>query len=113
MRQRLQGEFSPEALIQLKVNHCPPQTWEQLDFVELAELRSKVLRCEILPDISWPMLSQSDETVSETKLDIQWERFIELREQNAEEGAWYREQGMKRIQDAQIALLAEQAEIGG
>jgi Calcineurin-like phosphoesterase len=113
MRQRLQGEFSPEALIQLKVNNCPPHTWEQLDFVELAELRTKVLRCEILPDISWPMLAQSDETVSETKLDIQWERFIELREQSAEEGAWYREQGMKRIEDAQTALLAEQAEIGG
>lgn len=111
--QRLQGEFSPKALIQLKVNNCPPQAWEQLDFSELSILRKKVLHCEILPDISWPMLEQSDETVSETKLDIQWERFIELREQNAEECTWYHEQGMKRIEDAQIALLAEQAEIGG
>jgi DNA repair exonuclease SbcCD nuclease subunit len=113
LRQRLQEDFSTEALIQLKVNNCPPQAWEQLDFSELAELRKKALRCEILPDISWPMLVQSDETVSETKLDTQWQRFIELREQEAEECAWYRDQGMKRIEDAQTALLAEQAEIGG
>jgi DNA repair exonuclease SbcCD nuclease subunit len=113
LHQRLQGDIAVEALVLLEVNNCPPEAWEQLDFPALAKLRKKVLRCEIRPDIRWPMLTQSNETVSETKLDSQWHRFIELREPNIEECAWYRDQGMQRIEDAQTALLAEQAQIGG
>ena len=112
LRQRLNVGLSEEALVLLEVNNCPAQTWEQLEFAELAELRKQVLRCDIRPDICWPMLTQSDEFVSETRLDSQWQHFIEQREPEAEVRAWYHDQGIKRIEDARTALLAEQAQAG-
>ncbi len=112
LRQRLKVGFPTESLVLLDVNNCLPQTWEQLEFTELAELRKRVLRCEIRPDIHRLLLTQSDELVSETKLDSQWQHFIEQREPDAVACTWYRDQGIKRIEDARAALLAEQAHAG-
>ena len=112
LRQRLKLGLPAEALVLLEVLNCPAQTWEQLDFAELTELRKQVLRCEIRPDIHWPLLTQSDESISNTKLDSQWELFIEGREPEAIARAWYRDEGIKRIEDARTALLAEQAYVG-
>jgi hypothetical protein len=112
LRQQLKVGLPTDALVLLEVQNCLSQTWEQLDFVELAELRKQVLRCEIRPDICWPVLVQSDEPLSETTLDIQWQRFIEQREQDEIMCAWYRDQGIKRIENARAAILAEQAQAG-
>jgi DNA repair exonuclease SbcCD nuclease subunit len=112
LRQRLKVELPVEALALLEVNNCSAQTWERLEFAELAELRKKILRCEIRPDIRWPSLTQSDESVSETRLDSQWQQFIEQREPDAVACAWFRDEGIKRIEDARSLLLAEQAQAG-
>jgi DNA repair exonuclease SbcCD nuclease subunit len=112
LRQRLKVGLPPEAIVLLDVLNCPAQTWERLEFAELTELRKQMLRCDIRPEISWPLLTQSDEAVSDTKLDSQWRLFIEQREPDADACAWYCDEGMKRITDARTSLLAEQASIG-
>lgn len=112
LRHRLKVELPIEALVLLEVNNCPAQTWERLEFAELKELRKQVRRCEIYPDIRWPSLTQSDESMSETRLDSQWQHFIEQRESDEEVCAWYLDQGIKRIEDARTVLLAEQAHTG-
>ncbi len=112
LRHRLQAELPSHAIVLLEVKNVLPEVWQQLDHAELAERRKCVRRCEIRPFFQRLSSSQSSEALSEVSLESQWERFIADQEQDTTESAWYKEEGMKRIEEARQILQAAYAQEG-
>jgi DNA repair exonuclease SbcCD nuclease subunit len=112
LRRRLKTELPPNALVLLEVKNCLSEVWNQLDRAEIDALRKQVRRFDIRWDILRPSLEQSQEALSGAALDSQWQRFLEQQEHNEAERSWYYEQGMKRIEEARVALLAAHAQAG-
>ena len=50
--------------------------------------------------------------MSGAALDRQWEHFLEQREKNSAELAWYKDEGMKRVEEARRNLQAAYAQEG-
>jgi DNA repair protein SbcD/Mre11 len=112
LRRRLQAELPSHAIVLLEVKNVLPEVWQKLDHAKLAKQKKSVRRCEISPSFQRLSSSQSGEAFSEVSLESQWERFIGDREQNTTEKVWYKEEGMKRIEDARQLLQAAYAQEG-
>jgi len=68
--------------------------------------------CDIRWNFQRTTPSQSSEAVSGAALDRQWEHFLEQREKNTAERAWYKDEGMKRVEEARRILQATYAQEG-
>jgi len=112
LHRRIHSELPKHALVLLEVNNISPQMWDQLDHARIAKLRRLVRRCEIRWDFLRPTPSQSSEAMSEAALDRQWEHFLEQSEKNTAEWVWYKDEGLKRIEEARQMLQATYAQEG-
>jgi DNA repair exonuclease SbcCD nuclease subunit len=112
LRSRLQADLPSHAIVLLEVKNVSPEVWQQLDHAEIAKRRKCVLRCDIPPSFRRTSSSQSSEVSSEASLESQWERFIENRERDTTKSVWYKEEGMRRIEEARQVLQAAYAQEG-
>ena len=109
---RLHTGLPAHAIVLLEVNNILPQVWGQLDHASIAKLRKLVRRCDIRWNFQRTTPSQSGEALSGAALDRQWEHFLEQREKNTAERAWYKDEGMKRVEEARRILQATYAQQG-
>ncbi len=109
---RLQNGLPAHAIVLLEVNNILPQVWGQLDHATIAKLRKLVRRCEIRWNFQRTTPSRSSEAMSGAALDRQWEHFLEQREKNTTERTWYKDEGMKRIEEARRILQVTYAQEG-
>ena len=109
---RLHNGLPAHAIVLLEVNNILPQVWVQLDHAGIAKLRKLVRRCDIRWNFQRTTSSHSNEAVFGAALDRQWEYFLEQREKNSTELAWYKDEGMKRVDEARRILQAVYAQEG-
>ena len=109
---RLRTGLPAHAIVLLEVNNILPQVWGQLDHASIAKLRKLVRRCDIRWNFQRTTPSQSSEAMSGAALDSQWEHFLEQREKNSAERAWYKDEGMKRVEEAHRILQVTYAQEG-
>ncbi len=109
---RLRTGLPAHAIVLLEVNNILPQAWVQLDHAEIAKLRKLVRRCDIRWNFQRTAPSHSSEAMSGAALDRQWEHFLEQREKKSEERAWYKDEGIKRVEEARRILQATYAQEG-
>lgn len=109
---RFHNGLPAHAIVLLEVNNILPQVWVQLDHTGLAKLRKLVRRCDIRWNFQRTTPSQSIEAMSGAVLDSQWEHFLEQREKNTTERTWYKDEGMKRIEEARRILQAAYGQEG-
>jgi len=109
---RLHTRLPAHAIVLLEVNNISPQVWVQLDHAGIAKLRKLVRRCDIRWNFQRITPSLSSEAVSGAALDRQWEHFLEQREKNSAERAWYKDEGMKRVEEARRILQATYSKEG-
>lgn len=105
LRARIDIGFDSEALVRLEVRRCPHTLWEALDHAEIERLRGLVRRCEIVPDIVYPELEQSNVMASDSQLPAQWKGFLDRMLPEEQDRAWYLEQGNIRIQAARGQVI--------
>jgi hypothetical protein len=109
---RLHNGIPANAIVLLEVNNILPQVWGRLDHAGIAKLRKLVRRCDIRWNFQRTTPSQSIEAMSGAALDSQWEHFLEQRQKNTAERTWYKEEGMKCIEEARRILQAAYAQEG-
>lgn len=112
LRKRLSNQLPAEALVLLDVRSCPAHIRDQLDFVEIDQLRQRVLRCDIRWDIVRPEQSQSAESPSEESLTDQWKEFLAQQIPEEAERTWFLAEGSARIDAARSRILSAQANAG-
>ena len=109
---RLHNGLPAHAIVLLEVNNILPQVWVQLDHAGISQRRKLVRRCDIRWNFQRNTPSHSSEAVSGAALDRQWEHFLDQREKNSTERDWFKDEGMKRVEEARRILQASYAQEG-
>ncbi|GLV54332.1 hypothetical protein KDH_11800 [Dictyobacter sp. S3.2.2.5] len=112
IRECLLAEFPAHALVTLEILNIHPDVWLQLDHAEIATLRQRVRYCSIHPRLQHISTTSSAAAVSEATLDHQWEYFLEQYEPDEEARTWYKEAGLRKIEEAQQLLQSAYAQEG-
>ena len=110
VRTRLTADLPAEAIVRLEVQHCPRATWETVDQAELAQLRDRVRRCEIVWDLVEPE-SASHELTTLT-VEEQWEGFLAAQIPDAAERDALVRLGRERIEAARQQMQQQRVAAG-
>lgn len=114
LRQRLDGNVSKEALVQLEVNNCSYDLRKELNHAEIDRLRAPFRRCEIHWNMKRFEPGEPGQNMGmKASLDEQWHDFLSARfgEADAQQRAWYEKQGMTRIEEARHLLISERSQV--
>lgn len=112
IRKRFPPDLPAHAFATLDITDIHPEAWNQLNYTEITRLRKCVRYCTIVPTFQRIAATASAEALSEAAIDQQWEKFLEEHEKDITKRAWYKDAGLKKIEEAQQMILAASLEEG-
>lgn len=105
-------DIPAQALVTIRVCHCPPELYPALDRLRLEQLKGRCAHLELLFEEVTEDMQLSQQPATEASLQEQWAEFIRATAASSEV-AWLTEQGGQRLADARRDRSEQRAGSGG